>query len=100
MSTDPTPSYVHELGRPNTADALRQVQTERAAAVTESPTAAKRSSPAATTALFLVGMLLMIVGVAVLFPATSLFVGILGAVLMLIGGNALIGGAIITGLRR
>ena len=71
MSIDrPTPSYVHELGRPNTADALRQVQTERAA-VTGSPTAAK-SSGGLTSALclFLVGLLVLVVGAAVLFPAT------------------------------
>ena len=99
MSTDcPAPSYVHELGRPNTADALRQVQTERAA-VTESPTAAKKSSTAAEI-LYVIGTVLFLIGALVLFPATSLFVGILGAVLMLIGGNALIGGAVITGLRR
>ena len=50
--------------------------------------------------LFLVGLLVLVVGAAVLFPATSIFAGILGGALMLIGGNALIGGAIITGLRR
>ena len=50
--------------------------------------------------LFLAGILVFIVGAVVLFPATSIFAGILGGALMLIGGNALIGGAIITGLRR
>jgi len=51
----------------------------------------------AATALLLVGVLTLVVRASVLSPATSLFVGIHGGVLMLIGGNSLIGGAIITG---
>ena len=63
---------------------------------------ARTSSGGLTSALylFLVGLLVLVVGAVVLFPATSIFAGILGGALMLIGGNAVIGGAIITGPRR